>query len=573
MRISIAVKLLLSYAVLLAVCLLPGPLYLRGQLQRRLLSHVQADLGQRAQSLAVRLAPFPDAALDPEARTAAALLGDRVAVYARDGRALFDSDSTNPAAPLPRPDLDQAVRHGQTATLTGATDADRVVQVTRTMVDSTGRLRGFVRLTRPVGEVLSALASARAFDHRLAGVASSLCLILLLGYLLFVAWPLRRLRAMAQAYARGEFTAPAPERLPKDEVGDLGQSLVALSKTLLRESVRHSAEAALRQELIRVLPLPLALLDTQLGPLELNPAFREATDIDPATEQLRLHQLAQLEEVRAARAAAAASREPQSLPVRVPWRRAPLLLTLWPLPALSGQVLWAVGVGPLLHAGASPGKDLAAAVASLLVRSREVLEEAAAQAQRDPAALGQALRAHLLEIRALADAAEPPPREPEAPVPVDLRSLLRLLLSELQPLLQERRVTLEAERLDQQVLIAECGAQVERGLRLALCRAVAAAHPRRVQHREDAVLTLEIHLEPTAVHLSLHGLRQSVPTGEIDRLLAPVGGGATLDRAEAEAAGIGAAATDTPPLPAVEAGGTAGTGRGHHELWLTLRRA
>lgn len=493
MRLSLVAKLLVSFALVLALALAPAYFYVRRGMQDKVLSAVEQELTQHARTVAARLAAVPDKALDDGARALANELVARVTLIGLEGEVL--AESVVPKAMVPHPEAHP--------------DREPYLSVTRPLLGTDGRPRGTVRVSRPVGDLSASFRDALRSLYRAAGAAASMAVVLSLATTLLGVRPLRRLRLVAQAYARGEYTAPLPS-LPRDELGDLGEALGAMSRRVQREMVRHSADGAHRTELLRVLPVPLLLLGPDLEVQEMNAAFRDAVDVDPATEAARLHQLCQLRPLRAAREAAEATLQAQRLTLELPWNRMGRILLLCPLPAPGGRVSFALLVEGWHNRGSDEGLP-----------------------------------------------------SPEDVVAEDLHLLLGRVLGELNERADAAHVQISVDGLPQTVMIADAGGRTERALREALLRSLPAVAPPWTGGA-PAVLAVAVHIDVTSVQLQLSGLLRPVRWEDLDQLVSPLGGSVGPARAQS--------AMTPDPLTGTTAGALAGATFGP-ELWIELRRA
>jgi HAMP domain-containing protein len=509
MRISLTTKLLTSYGLVLLLSMLPVLLYLRSHLLGRILHAVENDEDLQAKTVAAELVGVPAVKLPEKTRALTALVIDRITVFDPSERAVADSSGEFQGDNRPgRLEVHAARTSGFGSALEGTDRADTLLYVARPYYDSTGKLLGVVRLARPVGDILSSFERALQFFLRAAGAAASVALLLGLAIILFLVRPLWRMRQAASAYVRGEYTYALPH-LPKDEIGELGEAVYELARSLQREMVHHSEETAARDELLRMLPLPLALLDAELSPLFINPEFRERLGIVPASEAVRIKELLSLAPARAALQTAREQREAVLVTLALPFLPDVVALKLCPLPRLGGALGWAL---LLTDAAERPEKKLEerAAPDDALLLGREAMRQ--------------------LALR-----------------PAPLPSLLSQVLSEVAPLLAETGVALREELLPSATaVLANRGDLLQRVLRAAVVRAAGVASELRFYLQEEA----------TTIRLGLSGLRQRVPIADLDLLLQLVGGGmeygGALERPSAD--------SGTPVLDGVC-------------LWLNLRRA
>ncbi len=342
MRISLTAKLLLSYLLILLLSMLPVGLYLRSHLRDRILAAVEYDEDLQARTVIGRLSGTPTPKLQAETVALTALVIDRITVFGMDGSVLADSSGGSQSDNQPaRKEVLSALRNGYGKTLSRRDPAETLLYIARPLYGPDGRPRGVVRLARPVQDILSSFHQAMQFFLYAAAAAASLALLLNLASTVLLVRPLLRMRQAAQAYARGEYTHALPP-LPKDEVGELGEALLALSRSLQREMAHHSEETAVRAELVRVLPIPLALLDAQLQPLAVNALLREALGIAPDNEAVRLVELCSLSAFCAAAQAARNELEPSTVTLDLPWTPVAVRLRVCPLPILGGELGWAL---------------------------------------------------------------------------------------------------------------------------------------------------------------------------------------------------------------------------------------
>lgn len=549
MRISIATKLLLSFFFILALSFLPAYWYLRRDLLTRVMDSVEADLGRHAQLVAGRLGPLPDAQLDAAAREVASVLVDRVSVIAIDGRVLGESAVPSGAVGqienhLDREEVQRALQGGQgRAVRSSTTKGEPYLYVARVLKAPDGRTRGVVRLSRPLGAVTRTFQGAVTFLYRAAGVAASLVLVMSLGATIYTVRPLLRIRQAVLAYARGEYNFPLPART-SDEIGDLGESMGELARLIQKERAAHSADGALRGELVRALPAPVLLLDPDGGVIEINAPFREAADIDPAHEHARVHEIVKSPEFGAAAEVARRELQAQPLSLPLPWRKAPLRLQLCPMPAPAGRLGWAL-------IGDGEGEAAAMVLApprKVLRRAEQLLAEVQAPSPAEAARLHE-LRVHLGLLHPAGVPA------PEAVGPLPVAPLLTVLLDELRPLCAAQGVQLDVPEALPQASVADSEGRVERVLRAALWRSLGATRPTRLGERvSEPALELSAHRDKTALLLQLSGLHQAVGCADLDQLLSPLGGGLGPSR---EAAGGGQGAGPATGI----------------ELWIQLRLA
>lgn len=313
--------------------------------------------------------------------------------------------------------------------------------------------------------------SVLAAFYRFSGVAASVGLLLTLMLTISMVRPLLRIARAAQAYSRGEYTHPLPPTGP-DEIGTLALSLEALARRTQMELVNHSADSSLRAELVRVLPVPLALLSPQMEPRHLNAALRDALDIDPATETTRLHTLFQLTSFVVAKERAIETCAPQSLVVELPWNRMGRHLALVPLPAPQGQTAWALLCTQVHPAPAFESSPL-----------------------------------------------------PEQVVTIQLQPLLAASLGDVAALSQARGVQVVLEGLPADLAIADANGRSGRVLKEVLKRAILS-----FVAPQGGTLSFALHVDPTTVQIQLAGLSGKVAVSDLDPFLAPLGGSVSTSR-------------------------------------------
>lgn len=304
-RISLPVKLMLSYVLVGALMLVPAFFLLRPALTDTLVRAERQQLLEQATALRGALGALSGDGLQSSVRQYGDLLRARISVIAVTGdRGTLLADSQlSPTAVTAAAADNHAARPEVRAALTGDTGfalrrsqmlGEEYLYVAVRMDDGrTGADAGRVRVLR--------LASKRALlahtaDQAIAalriggGVGISAALLLSLVAALYVASPLRRMTKVAQAFAQANWVAV--HRLKSgDELEDLSVALDELGKQLRRQLVALGAAEATLVQTLDALSTPALILRDDSTVLHKNGAFRRALSLRPEGEDAAMAEL------------------------------------------------------------------------------------------------------------------------------------------------------------------------------------------------------------------------------------------------------------------------------------------
>jgi hypothetical protein len=269
-------------------------------LRRALLGSLEVDetrtLLAQADRLRGPLATVPPDALENEVHHYAALLGMRITVVDQGGKVIADSDVASDQLDSlenhdTRPEIVQARTKGSgVAVRLSKSVGQELVYAARPLDPAVPKGR-VVRLAAPRSNVQARVHDALTALRVSLGLGISAALILMLLAARGVAHPLRRLRTVAQEFARRNWV-PVPRPRSHDELWELAEALDELGKNLRLQLVSTGTPEGLALQLLEALPLPLALFRGSTQPPYVNVAFREALGIHPDTEERVLSALA-----------------------------------------------------------------------------------------------------------------------------------------------------------------------------------------------------------------------------------------------------------------------------------------
>lgn len=360
--------------------------------------------------------------------------------------------------------------------------------------------------------------------------------------------PIARLQQVLERMAEGDYEPLPNDATTRDELGDLHRSLNRLARHLYDEAQHYSARHAACSELVTMLPFPLALLDARLGPDVLNAEFRQATGIDKATEDAKMHKLLQYPAFLKALDSAQQQRQRVSFTVALPWLQRTVSFLLCPIPASQGTLQWALIVPATPLGLARHAKE----IDKLLQQGVRLLSTLTQRNPEEYLSNPEQISVFVHQVRVLSDLVHAFQSDPDAWNTISLDMLVDFVRTEAQPLLKENQVAFETIPTPSPIALADANKRVEHVLRAAVMRVVQAV---RSHHPTPAPLTIPWVFEITETHVrcGFPKLPQPIETDDLDQLLAPLGGAVYAYR---DASGTAEAPSERRP-----------------ELWLHLRRA
>ncbi len=521
MRISLLVKLFVAFLLVIATCLVPSYLFMK-RWQSQIVEEETRDLNGRAEWVSRWLATIPQEHYDVEVRKMAEALGVRISIFSLERQLVVDSSQGPISDALPNAEelmgtLKSANGYGQSIRPFGG--YENYLYIARLFV-SPSHQTGIVRLSKPF--TVSALRNLETVERFIAAGAASLVFLLLILFFLSTVRGLKQLKQHIHFLSGGDLTHSLSLHR-SDEVGQLGQALIALQTQMQKQALTHSMSDASYEELVRVLPIPLAILQPTFGIKHMNPAFRQAMLIDASIEHARLHRLRLLPEFIAACEQAKVARVPQHITLKAPWLSRRIPLSICPLPTKQGEVEWALIVQDPQILVPLHLKE----VRRILTYCRTLLEKIVQSDPADYQVYPERLVARFTELRIYSDLASVMQTEEvgSSIVPIDLQLLLNYVITDVQPLLTQTNTLLEWTKPAEAVQVADSEKRVEYVLRALLARAIGPATVQQAGTAEPVQLLLLTELDERFVHLYLAGIKREVLIEDVDRVLAPLGGG------------------------------------------------
>ncbi len=314
-RVPLPLKVLLSYALVLAIGVLPTYFYLDVGLERGAIEAEVVDLAEEVHALADVLGKLPSSRRVDFLRERRALLHDRVTLVASNGDVLFD---TQPNLPLSDHNdraeirmargvnapgalaIDEAiVRNTGVARRTSATTNDDRLYVAAAIQGTVGTDAPVIRVSRSVAELMALKHEMTGLMRNTVAVAISVAILLSLLSAFVIVRPLMRVRDAAGALAAGDWTVEV-ERPSDDEIGDIAKSIQRLGGELRKRMAAHGVAEGLVEQLVEVVPAAAAIFSHDGSVIAVNGPGRVALHIEGPTAGRRIRQL--LEDPRVATA-------------------------------------------------------------------------------------------------------------------------------------------------------------------------------------------------------------------------------------------------------------------------------
>lgn len=523
MRISLRFLLIAAFVAVLGLCFVPGYVATRAW-RSQLMQQIETYLTSRVHAVAKKLSAVPREQLATELQTLAEVTSNRITLFTIDRQFLEDSTkaSQNDANPEAE-ELVEALEHkdGIGRAIRPGPDGKPHLYIAKVFANTQGP-QGIVRLDQPLSSLLQPQNRLDLLQKIAFGTAILVAVLFLAFFFVRGFGRLQRLSHVLQNFMEGEYGLSLRKE-PYEELMYLQEIIKKLARHLQEEALRNGLEQASWGELVRVLPIPVAILRNNGGIQHINMAFRDAAHIDPATESARFHFLFHHADVMEAFEQAKKSRLPQSISVRVGWLPRPLILQVCPLPGEHGDVSWAI----LLPYLDRVLPDQLQEMANVLRTSQDILEKIV---QRDPADYKEpsaTLQTKFIKLRVLSDLAHAlrPEKSLAEVIPSSLNLLIDYVFAEMEPLCTERKVVLQRSALSAKIEIAESEKRVECALRVMLVRAIEAAP--LAEGEESSVLECTIEVTESTVFLGIKGMQKATTYEDVDRLLAPLGGSVT----------------------------------------------
>ena len=272
-------RLFLSYLLLVGALVVALALGVEATLREPLLQQAQNELYRE---LALGREIFEsdiDAATDPLARHLSALTGHRVTVVSPDGRVLGDSGVEPDRVPgledhSERPEVRQAVSEGRGAAVRHSTSVNADLLYAATLTETGAVLRFAVGIE----EIDAAVVRVRRQILQVGGLALLLAGLLSLVMSTALTRPLRRMRDVAGAMARGDLDARVDSGR-SDELGELSDALDTLAGELQRRIGQLEEDREEMRALIDSMTEAVLVFDSGGTLRRANPAARQIFDL------------------------------------------------------------------------------------------------------------------------------------------------------------------------------------------------------------------------------------------------------------------------------------------------------
>lgn len=305
-RVPLPLKVLLSYALVLAIGVLPTYFYLDVGLERGAIEAEVADLAEEAKALADLLGEIPPSGRVAYLKDRKGLFHDRVSLIDSDGAVLFD---TQPSLPLSdhndRPEIRQArglhapgaividdaiSRKTGVARRQSATMKDDRLYVAAPLKGAVGTDAPVIRVSRSVAELMALKHQMTSLMRNTVAVAISVAILLSLLSAFVIVRPLMRVRDAAGALAAGDWTVEV-ERPSDDEIGDIARSIQRLGGELRKRMAAHGVAEGLVEQLVEIVPAAAAIFSHDGSVIAVNGPGRVALHIEGPTAGRRIRQL------------------------------------------------------------------------------------------------------------------------------------------------------------------------------------------------------------------------------------------------------------------------------------------
>lgn len=337
-RLSLHVKVMLSYLAVAGLVLLPTLVYVRWTLRQELQRSVRAQIESDVVRIRDRIAGATPEQRSETIRLLSRIYPGRLTVVDAGGTVLADS-SRDPAR-MPdhgdRPEVREALATGRGFAVRPSETLGEVLMYAAVAYPEGARPEGVVRVSISTRQADATGEGAARFVVRIAAVSLSLAALLSLFAARRISRPLRRMADAARAFAAGDLGHPVPS-VPDDELGELALALTDLAAQLRGRLRAAGADRASLLSLVEGLPLGVMLFGPEGGPVVVNGVAREICGLTPLREEARIAELRAEREVREAATRAACEGAPVEVAVPLPWDRDRVLAGLWiPLPDAGG---------------------------------------------------------------------------------------------------------------------------------------------------------------------------------------------------------------------------------------------
>ena len=332
-RISLPVKLFLSYLCILLLGVAPTVFYISEVLPLDVLADASRQLGERAKRLAHQLGQLPAEERLDRGLLISQVSTDRITYLSPQGDVLFDSEV--PAGVVienhaSRPEVRQALGDGSLPrerfaldTILEGAGVARRVSATRNVdtlyvavraVNAQNETIGVLRLGTPTNRIEAMSRGTVGFIRNATAVAVTAAIgFSLIAAVVFVR-PLQRVGNMVAALTAGDMGAKVL-RASNDEVGDLGRALNHMATALRRKLLDAGLGEALISQLVESLPCPCVVFAEGGEVVAINGPGRQALRIEGPLAGQHMREFVEHTAVQAAVVAAELEGEPEPLSV------------------------------------------------------------------------------------------------------------------------------------------------------------------------------------------------------------------------------------------------------------------
>lgn len=314
-RVPLPLKVLLSYALVLAIGVLPTYLYLDVGFERGAVRAEAIDLTDEAHGLANLLGDIPKQNRVAFLKQNKRLFHDRVSYIDSDGEVIFDTSQVRPPTNHnQRPEIRQArglaapdaldtgkpvPKNTGIARRVSATLNDDRLYVAAPIKGAVGTDAPVIRVSRSVSEFMALKSEMTGFMRNTVAVAISVAILLSLLSAFVIVRPLLRVRDAAGALAAGDWTVEV-KHPGDDEIGDIARSIQRLGGELRKRMAAHGVAEGLVEQLVEIVPAAAAIFSHDGSVIAVNGPGRVALHIEGPTAGRRIRQL--LEDPRVAAA-------------------------------------------------------------------------------------------------------------------------------------------------------------------------------------------------------------------------------------------------------------------------------
>lgn len=273
-------ELYLSYAVLVLLTAASIGLLAHSRMQRSLRDAIRDGLRNEAAFFAAEaydlLREGSVSGAQAEVRRIGDETGSRVTLIHPDGRVLADSgeDPRIMENHAGRPEVREALRRGEGVSRRfSATLGMEMLYLARSVTDPTGQLVGVLRVSLPLAHVRAILGQQRASIG--AGAVAGMLAALVVGLLVVhrITKPIGEMTRVAEDLGAGRYERRV-RRLPRGEIGVLGDTLNRLADELTKRITTLSRERARVQAMISGMRDGVLAVDTEDRIVLTNPAAR-----------------------------------------------------------------------------------------------------------------------------------------------------------------------------------------------------------------------------------------------------------------------------------------------------------